>query len=94
VPADHGARVATRLHVRRVATGIEDETPSRPRPRAELAVKLDVRTSERWDRDPRHGTRRVPTVEVWIDGIRFATDAASDDAARAIAVRISKALGL
>jgi hypothetical protein len=57
-------------------------------------VKLEVRTSERWERDPRHGTRRVPVVEVWIDGLRFAMDAASDDAARALAHRTAKALGL
>lgn len=61
-------------------------------------MKFSVRTSERYEREivagRVTGTRRIPTVELWIGGIRFVTDAASDDAARVIAERTVKELGL
>lgn len=41
-----------------------------------------------------YGVVRVPTVEVWINGVRFISDCASDEAARALVLSISVELGL
>lgn len=55
---------------------------------------ITVKTGERWERQVQHGrvagVVRIPTVEVWIGGVRFVTDCTSDEAARALAVRIGQ----
>jgi hypothetical protein len=61
-------------------------------------VTVIVRTGERFAREIASGrsvgTRRVATVEIWIGGRCFVTDASSDEHARTIAVETAKALGL
>jgi hypothetical protein len=96
--------VRAELHVRRVATTrsktrrtSKPSTRAAPTARGEARVTVIVPTGERFAREipaASVGTRRVATVEIWIGGRCFVTDASSDEHARTIAVETAKALGL
>lgn len=62
-------------------------------------MRIAIRTGERIHAPrgavlPGHVPVKVPTVEIWIDGICFRTDVDSSGSAMALAARVAKALGI
>lgn len=59
-----------------------------------IEVKTSVRKTKHADRFGVLGDRLVPCVDVIIDGISFMHDCENPEEARALAIRISYAMGL
>lgn len=62
-----------------------------------MAAKLVVKTGERFEirglpGDPNRHEVRIPTVEVWLNGVRFTHDCMSDEDARKLVIHVTVAL--
>jgi hypothetical protein len=63
-----------------------------------VAAQLSVKTGERFEirglaGDPNRHEVRIPTVEVWVGGVRFIHDCKTDEEAMRLAIHVSFDIG-